>query len=232
MSARLKAGYYSPEDQYEATVEQFVTGDSSWLDVGCGRAPFPNNLELAADLSRRCDRFVGIDPDSSVNENRFVHERYQLRLDQYYPDCTFDLVTARMVVEHLADPSGFIRDLSRITKTGSAVIIFTVDWWSLTTLAAHLSPLFMHHGVKRLLWNTSRRDTFPTEYRLNRLQTLSSAMIDAGFHEYHCRVLPDASLFWRVPLLRTIELNCFRLFKQLRIPYFDSCILAIYQRCG
>src|SRR5580765_2953289 len=43
MAARLKAGYYSPEDHYEALINRIITKDLSWLDVGCGRSPFPNN---------------------------------------------------------------------------------------------------------------------------------------------------------------------------------------------
>jgi 2-polyprenyl-3-methyl-5-hydroxy-6-metoxy-1,4-benzoquinol methylase len=232
ISARQQANYYSPEDQYEAFIDRLVNSDSSWLDVGCGRAPFPNNLSLSAMLSDRCQHLTGIDPDSSVHENPFIHERHQLSLDEYYPNCTFGVVTARMVIEHVTDPDTFATALNRVTTPGSVVVIFTVNWWSLTTLAAYFSPFVVHHAIKRIFWNTNLRETFPTMYKLNRRRTLHSTMTKAGFRELHFRIIPDASLLWRIPVLRYAELNIFKLFKRLRIPYIDSCLLAVYQRCA
>jgi 2-polyprenyl-3-methyl-5-hydroxy-6-metoxy-1,4-benzoquinol methylase len=229
IASRLKAEYYAPEDQYEALVKRLVTPQLSWLDVGCGRAPFPNNIALSAELSSRCKRFVGIDPDAAVYENPFVHERYQLTLEQYSPTRTFDLVTARMVVEHVVDPNRFVAALRRVTSGGSVVVIFTVNWWSISTIAARFSPFSVHHWVKRALWGTDRRDTFQTVYGLNKRRILSAAMAKAGFSECLCVALPDASLCWRVPLLRDLELTSFKMFNHLGMPYVDSCILAAYQ---
>ena len=56
---RLGYGYYTPDDRYEATVAGLVVPGTNWLDVGCGRELFPNNLGLAETLSKRCARLVG-----------------------------------------------------------------------------------------------------------------------------------------------------------------------------
>jgi 2-polyprenyl-3-methyl-5-hydroxy-6-metoxy-1,4-benzoquinol methylase len=231
IASRLKAEYYAPEDQYEALLKRLVTPELTWLDVGCGQAPFPNNIELSAELSSRCKRLVGIDPDAAVYENPFVHERYQFTLEQYSPTCSFDLVTARMVVEHVTDPNRFVAALRRVTAAGSVVVIFTVNWWSISTVAAGISPFSVHHWVKRVLWGTDRQETFPTVYGLNQRRILSRTMAKAGFNERLCVALPDASLCWRVPLLRDVELGSFKLFNRLGMPYIDSCILAAYERC-
>jgi 2-polyprenyl-3-methyl-5-hydroxy-6-metoxy-1,4-benzoquinol methylase len=230
IASRLQAGYFSPEDHYEALLQRLVRPDSVWLDVGCGHAPFPNNLALSRELADRCRMLVGIDPDENVHRNEFVHQRFQTTLEHYSAARTFDLVTARMVVEHVTNPRSFTAALSRTTHTGSVVVIFTVNWWSVTALAATCSPTAMHHWAKRLLWNSDRRDTFPTAYRLNRRRRISSMMAAAGFREGVFLTLPDASLFWRVPKLRTFELKWYSLLKRLRAPYIDSCILATYER--
>ena len=66
--------------------------------------------------------------------------RHQLALSDYFPNSVFDVVTARMVVEHVGHPREFATDLYRVTGPGSLVVLFTVNWWSITTLAAHLIP--------------------------------------------------------------------------------------------
>jgi 2-polyprenyl-3-methyl-5-hydroxy-6-metoxy-1,4-benzoquinol methylase len=230
MVARLNAGYFSPEDHYEALIDRIVTEKVSWLDVGCGRSPFPNNSNLATELSIRCRRIVGVDPDPSINDNGFVHEQHQLAFEDYFPNSVFDVVTARMVVEHVEDPQKFGAALSRVTSPGSLVVMFTVNWWSLTTLAARFSPIWMHRKLKSALWNSMPRDSFKTEYRMNQREKLRSLMSQAGFMECLFRVLPDASLFWRVPYIRRLELLTYKLALRLRIPYFDTCILAVYRR--
>ncbi|MBM3960376.1 MAG: hypothetical protein FJ306_00505, partial [Planctomycetes bacterium] len=68
-------GYVTPDDVYEALVAGLVAPGMRWLDVGCGRELFPNNPTLAASLSRRCARLVGVDPDPTLQENPWVHEK-------------------------------------------------------------------------------------------------------------------------------------------------------------
>jgi 2-polyprenyl-3-methyl-5-hydroxy-6-metoxy-1,4-benzoquinol methylase len=230
IAARLRAGYFSPEDHYEALLNRFVTREVKWLDVGCGRAPFPNNIPLSSELAGRCRKIVGLDPDSAICENSFVHERCQVVFEEYSPTQAFDLVTARMVIEHVQRPAEFVRALMRATRPGSLVVFFTVNWWSLTTLAAYYSPMSFHHWLKRWIWNTDQRDTFRTEYNMNRRTTLSTLMKSAGFDEYMFWVLPDASILWGIPSLRSAELACFDLARRCGVPYIDSCILAVYRR--
>jgi 2-polyprenyl-3-methyl-5-hydroxy-6-metoxy-1,4-benzoquinol methylase len=230
MQARLRSGYVSPEDQYEALIKQLVVEGITWLDVGCGGEPFPNNLTLSSELPRRCRRLVGVDPDPQVLENQFVHERIQSVLEEYRPAEAFDLVTARMVVEHVRDPGSFVEALRRVTRPGSLVVIFTVNLWSITTLSARFTPMWVHHLVKAALWQTKSRDSFETEYRMNRRNTLWLLMEQGGFVEDWFEIVADASLFWRIPFIRNLELFAYRMTRHFGLPYIDSCILAIYRR--
>ncbi len=207
-----------------------VDAQRHWLDIGCGRAPFPNNLQLSATLAERCPRLVGIDPDASVGANEYVHEGRQATLEQYFPDRPFDLVSARMVVEHVHRPDEFTASLRRVTSAEALVVFYTVNWWSISALAAHCSPMAVHHWTKKGLWETKEDDTFPTVYRMNRRSTLRTLMHCAGFEECMFEVLPDAGLLWRLPVLRRIELACFRALRAYRLPYVDSNLLAVYRR--
>ena len=80
---RHKFAYFTPDDLYEAMVEKHVTPDTHWLDVGCGRFVFPGNPALAGTLSKRCSRLVGVDPDDTLDENRYVHERVKYSIFNY-----------------------------------------------------------------------------------------------------------------------------------------------------
>lgn len=230
IQARLRAGYYPPQEHYEALLHRLVTSSTSWLDVGCGLSPFPGNDALAKLLSQRCRCLTGVDPDEGVKHNPFLHERYQSSLDELSVDTTFDLVSARMVVEHVTHPANFAAALRRLTHPGSEVVFFTVNWWSLTTLAAHFTPLSVHHLAKRLLWKTREQDTFPTAYLMNNRSRLAGVMADVGFQEREFAILADASLFWRMAYLRYAELATWKWLNRLGMQHWDTCILAVYQR--
>src|SRR6266436_4382643 len=113
---RSRFGYFTPDDYYEATVSRLVTTGCAWLDVGSGRNVFPGNRKLAQLLAQRCGLLVGLDPDSTIDENDLVHERVRVSVEDYQPDRAFDVVTLRMVAEHVADPEGAVAAFARLTK--------------------------------------------------------------------------------------------------------------------
>jgi 2-polyprenyl-3-methyl-5-hydroxy-6-metoxy-1,4-benzoquinol methylase len=123
----FQAGYVTPDDYYEALVATLITKGCRWLDVGCGRDIFPSNRVLAQQLSARCDLLVGVDPDETINENSFVHVKVQADItDFHWQDC-FDVITLRMVAEHIADPSAALQSLVRLTAPGGRVVVYTVN---------------------------------------------------------------------------------------------------------
>jgi len=230
IKSRVEMGYFSPEEYYETLVDRLITSSTRWLDVGCGKAPFPNNFELSRQLSERCAKLVGVDPDEQSIHNDYVHECHQTTLEGLPIEETFDVITARMVVEHVRYPDSFASALARSTHGGSLVAVLTVNWYSVTAFAAHFTPFAVHKLVKAGLWGTKSEDSFPTEYLLNRRRDLRLHMEKSGFEELFFQALPDASLFWRIAMLRHLELQFFRLIRSLRVPYPETCLLALYRR--
>ena len=88
----------------------------------------------------------------------------------------------------------------------------------------------MHHRVKGFLWKSKAQDTFETQYKMNQRPALNAIMTEAGFVECSFRVLADASLFWRIPFVRRLELGMYKLASRIGLPYIDTCILAVYRR--
>ena len=54
-------GYRSPDAEYEGAALSLIPAGTRWLDLGCGRAPFPHNPRLCALLSARAGLLVGVD---------------------------------------------------------------------------------------------------------------------------------------------------------------------------
>ena len=80
---RHRFGYLIPDDEYEALVDQLVRDRTVWLGAGCGRFLFPGNARLAQQLSKRAAHLVGVDPDETLDENPFVHEKARVLIDDY-----------------------------------------------------------------------------------------------------------------------------------------------------
>ena len=223
-------GYFLPDEYYEAMVAKLVSEETLWLDVGCGRDIFPNNRALAELLAERCVRLVGLDPDANVEDNCFVHERVRGTLNDYRPRQGFDLVTLRMVAEHLTDAQAAVAALARLTKPGGKVIIYTVHKWSPAAILARVVPFRLHHPVKKVLWQTEERDTFPVAYQMNTRRRLARLFAEGGFQESYFAYLDDCRSFARFRALHRLELSLWRLLRRVGLRYPEACLLGVYER--
>ncbi len=228
---RARFGYFTPDDVYESLVDQLIAPGCRWLDVGCGRDVFPTNQGLARELSGRAGMLVGIDPDPTIQENPFVHVRVQAPLEAFDTTDTFDVVTARMVVEHVQNPEGFVAQLRRLAARNGLAVIYTVNRWAPVSVLSSLVPFALHHPVKAMLWGTEEKDTFPVEYRMNTRATLSSLMQRGGFRERHFQYLDDLRTLARFRWSSRAELLLWKSLKAIGLRYPETCLLAVYQRC-
>jgi SAM-dependent methyltransferase len=225
-----RVGYFSPDEYYEATVAKLVAADTDWLDVGCGRDLFPTNTPLAEELSKRCRLLVGLDPDSTLDENPYVHEKVRGTPDTYHPDRTFSLITLRMVAEHIPDPQACVRRLAALTRPGGVVVIYTINRWSPLPILTKLIPFALHHPIKKFLWKTEEKDTFPVVYRMNTRRTLRDLLDSAGFDERSFTHLSDCRTLHRFKVGHVAELALWRVLRLLGLQYPEQCLLGVYVR--
>jgi SAM-dependent methyltransferase len=227
---RWRFAYFTPDDYYEATVSRLVTPGCAWLDVGSGRNVFPSNRRLAQTLARRCDLLVGVDPDETIHENDFVHERVRQSIEHFQSERTFDVVTLRMAAEHITDPEGAVAALARLTKPGGRVVVFTINRWSPVPMITWLVPFRQHHLAKRLLWNSNPKDTFPVAYRMNTRSALRRVFGNHGFRESEFGYLDDCRTFAALRATLFLELCLWRCCRALGLVYPENCLLGVYQR--
>lgn len=222
--------YHSPDDFYEAILARIVDENCRWADVGCGHMLFPSNPRLAQRLSKKCKRLVGIDPDPNIEDNPYLDARVRQLIDDYEPDEVFDLITMRMVAEHVVNPEPVMDTLRGATKPGSLVVIYTVNNFSPIPLLTRVTPMPVRHYFKKLLWRTDPKDTFPTAYKMNSRRDLADLFNASEFDEVYFHYLDDCRTTTRFPVLLTIELVARKAFRKLGMAYPENCLLGVYRR--
>jgi 2-polyprenyl-3-methyl-5-hydroxy-6-metoxy-1,4-benzoquinol methylase len=227
---RLKHNYFTPDDYYEALVSRLLEHGDRWCDVGCGRDIFPTHPALAAICASRCEFVFGIDPDENIKENRFLHEGFQGLVEDCPTTHQFDLVTMRMVAEHIVHPERAIARIARLLKPGGRVVIYTPHKWAPMSIVASIVPFPLHNFFKRFLWATEARDTFPTQYKLNTRKDLGRYAAASGMRELHFARVDDCRITNAYRTLNLLELKAMDLLRRVGLPYPEACIIAVYGR--
>jgi ubiquinone/menaquinone biosynthesis C-methylase UbiE len=183
----IAPGLRNAQFAYRDLLEAHVKVASRWLDIGCGRRLFPEWMPQANEHETRIIRSArsafGIDPDfSSLIDNRTMPVRV-LGDGSTLPfaEGSFDLLTANMVVEHVADPDALLREAHRILKPGGLFVFHTPN---LHSYATYLSTLVPESWKKRLVGVIEGRkdeDVFPTHYRMNLPSRIQSLAEKNGF---------------------------------------------------
>lgn len=229
---RLAHDYFTPDDHYEAIVGKLVGQGTDWCDVGCGRDIFPSNPALAKALAERCRFVYGIDPDDNVRENTLVHEYFQGLVEDCPTEHTFDLITLRMVAEHVTDPQAVLGRLSRLVKPSGLVVIYTPYKWAPMSLFANVTPFFLHNPLKQLIWRTEARDTFPTQYKLNTYVDIERYAAAAGMTQVSFRRLDDCRISNAYRYLNLVELKARSALSRIGVAYPEACIISILKLRG
>lgn len=229
---RLRFGYYTPDDHYEALVASLVFDGCRWADVGCGRNIFPSNGSLARALTDRAGFVAGIDPDANINDNALLDEKFCGPIEDYKTARRFDLITLRMVAEHIARPRPVVAKLGEVAAPGCLVVIYTPSKYAPASIIASLTPMRVHHLAKKLLWRSQERDTFPVAYKMNSRSTLARLFSGNGFEEVLFRRLDDCRASLRFRYLNFLELSAWTVFRRLGLRYPETCLLGVYRKRG
>src|SRR5262249_14598970 len=157
-------------------------------------------------LAARCSLVVAVDPSDNVHGNVYVHERAQCVIEDYETDRQFDVATLRMVAEHLSDPERVAQALQRPVCSGGLAGGLTVDLSCPLTVISRLTPFGLHQPIKKLVWGTEERDTFPIQYKMNSRRALRRLFERHGFREVAFAHLDDLSAGSRFTSWNYVEL--------------------------
>lgn len=161
---------YFPHDRlaiqdYHDEVHARLPQEGKVLDLGCG-----DLSELAPYRTARREIW-GVD---FQEHPELQHARWFRRMEPRgaipFPSETFDVVACSWVLEHVARPVAFLRDVGRVLRPGGWFIAMTINGAHYVTWAKRLLSLLPHEFTQELvdrLYNRPHHDTFPTHYRLN-----------------------------------------------------------------
>jgi len=178
----LKERYYPWTDdvycKFEEKVQSFLTPETVLLDAGCGHEASPT-LQRLVPLVQSAIGIDEIDFDPSTEPKlRFLRANLH---EVPLPDASVDIVMARSVVEHLADPLSAYREFYRILKPGGRFIFATCNRLHYAIIASSLIPNSVHKPIVKFLEGRSEEDTFPTRYRSNLRSSIYSLAAKSGF---------------------------------------------------
>jgi SAM-dependent methyltransferase len=227
---RQRFGYFTPDEWYEAIILLLVDKNTEWLDVGCGRGLFPFNPNLERLLSSRCRLLVGVDPEDNIDQHPLLHERYKCTVEQFTTPRQFDLITLRLVAEHVVDPQATVAALARLSRAGGRIVIYTVSKYSIVSLLAAVTPLSLHQCTRARLWGSAPQDTFPTTYRMNTRKRLLRLFSSSGFAEESFYYLNDCCTLARWKWTTLLELSAERALRGLGVRYPEVCLLGVYRK--
>jgi SAM-dependent methyltransferase len=216
--------------EYARALIELLRSEPSWLDVGCGHAFLPEWMDTPLRIPSI--RVVGVDLDWAAVR---AHEGPLARVCGTIESLpiaaqAFDLVTANMVVEHLAEPERFFLEAARVLRPGGVLLVHTPNLSGYTTLMARLVPRSLRPRMAHLLQSRDERDVYPTFYRANTTVALCRLADIAGFEPADVRTIVSSPQLFRVPGARRVEQALLGVLERPALAAWRPCIIAKFVR--
>jgi ubiquinone/menaquinone biosynthesis C-methylase UbiE len=184
---------------YARFLRSVMTPNWKWLEVGCGRQILPD-WAMPVDEQKRlisaASLVVGIDVDPAIFQHTLLRDRV-VGLGGVLPfrDGIFDLVSANMVVEHLAHPEAFLADVYRVLRPGGLFVFHTPNYRHYMMRIASWIPEKLKRQIIYFLERRHEEDVFPTYYRLNTAGQVSTLSKRCGFKVDHLIATQSSGAF-------------------------------------
>jgi ubiquinone/menaquinone biosynthesis C-methylase UbiE len=199
---------------YEDALFRHVAAGAAWLDLGCGHQLLPEwSAEREAELVRRPRLLAGVDYDlDSLRRNRAIALPVRGQLERLpFKGAAFDLATANMVLEHVADPDRQFREVARVLREDGTFLFHTPNTAGYVTLLGRLVPKGQRARVVRLLGGRAEEDVFETHYRANDVAVIERLAASSGFELVSVRHIVSDAVFQNIPPIAAVELLWLRL---------------------
>ncbi len=230
----IDPGVVSSQNVYADAVRAQVNANSRWLDLGCGHSVFPDWIGGQHELVARPELVVGMDYSlESLRQHDTIRRLAAGDTTQLpFRSGAFNLITANMVFEHLADPAGALREMHRILEPGGRLIFHTPNWRHFPVFAASLVPDGLKRKLVLLSEGRAEADVFPTFYRINTARNVERFATLAAFDIEEFRKVNTSStgdLLLYGPFLPFVLLWR-RLLRKKALENFRSNFIVLLQK--
>ncbi len=232
----LVPGLRNAQFAYRDLLESRVTREVRWLDIGCGRRLLPDWMPGSEETQSRiigsARAAFGIDPDfASLKDNRALDMRVAGDSNHLpFADCSFDLLTANMVVEHISDPDALLREARRILKPGGVFIFHTPNSRSYATFFSTLVPESWKKRLIGFLEGRKEEDVFPTFYRMNAASRIRAIAERNGLRTAELRMTESSAQAVMLGPAIILELLWIRILRISVFRGWRSNIIAVLQK--
>lgn len=217
--------------RYARLLDAVVRPGCRWLDLGCGRQLLPEwvlDRQSQAALAGRASLLIGVDVDASIREHTLIRNRI-MAVGEHLPfrDSCLDLVTANVVVEHIADPRALLGELWRVLAPGGLFAFHTPNALNYLVILARLIPYHIRRKLVFLIEGRKEEDVFPTFYRMNSLSSIEKLGRECGWDVVLAKTVGSSGTFGRLGVLGWLELIA---MKSIARGRFQSNILCVMQK--
>jgi ubiquinone/menaquinone biosynthesis C-methylase UbiE len=222
--------------RYFEVLQRRIRPGARWLDVGCGHQIVP--LWAAGDaeqreVAERAELFAGADLDPAISEHPYLRCRVFARGEALpFPEDSFDIVTANMVVEHLEDPKSTFAEIHRVLRPNGKALFHTPNLrYPYTFLASRIGDR-LKKPVIRLLEKREEKDVFPTHYRANEVEAVRALAGATAFRVDELDIGGSVGSLNELGPLGLLELPFLKLLSMKPFRHRNATIIAVFVKAG
>jgi SAM-dependent methyltransferase len=180
LAERLQRKYFDPRRHpyrlFESEVENRLRPDHTLLDAGCGRG-----APLLRKYLGHARQLIGVDLVDFSGEIPGVRLVQGDLSNTGVEPGSVDIVMARSVMEHVAEPRAVYAEMYRILRPGGHFLFLTANLWDYASLIAMCIPNRLHPAIVARTEGRAEHDVFPVCYRTNTRRSVAKWAREAGF---------------------------------------------------
>ena len=223
---------------YRQALEGLVTPSTRWLDLGCGHQLLPTWMDdgerAAAALIGRAPLVVGLDQvPSQLVKHGTIRRRVAADIARLpLRSGAFDLVSANMVLEHVADGARLLSEVGRVIAPGGRFIFHTPNRRFYQIALSMWVPQGIRRRAASLIEGRDMDDVFPTHYRMNTRPAIEALASSGGWTVDQMVFVNSGLTMARIPPLALLEIGVTRLLESPAMAGGRSNIVVVLRKAG
>jgi ubiquinone/menaquinone biosynthesis C-methylase UbiE len=195
------AKWAAKSEAYASLISEHLSADSIWLDAGCGCRLLEEDMDpLENWLVMHCKTIIGMDLAAISHRNITTLSQGSL-YHLPFADNSLDLVTCRMVVEHLDNPPTAFAEIHRCLRPGGAIVVITPNLRNYGIFGNAMATKFLREDWRLKLVQSSdsrgKEHIFPVRYRANTMPRLVRLLKKSGLQVHRRIGLRQLRPYWK-----------------------------------
>lgn len=236
MERCIVPGLRDSQYRYKEVLKSVISPGAAWLELGCGHQIFPVYMSSSEgeehELVGRCRLAVGLDySPEGLRKHRSLQNRTVGDIEHLpFAAKSFDVVSANMVMEHIANPTAALAEIRRILRPGGTFLFHTINALNYTFLLAKSAPQGIKNRLAWLLEGRKEEDVFPVFYRFNTARQLSGLLGDTGLECQRVEFLNSTATTAQLGPVAIPELGLIRMLQRPWAQHYRSNIIGVLRK--